>query len=249
NPDTQTSTLGGGYTVAFDPRDWSSGVALSLRADLGVTLGTGVAAWTDQSPAARVYSQATGTKQPTVTALINSKATLSHAGASSQFLQNTTPFALTVGHLLMVAQLVADPPAVHTGGLRFGSGSGDHYPFTDGVIYDSFGTTTRKTTVNPAASLAAAHCYEVVSKTGGVGSASFRTYLNGTLLFTNPGATTVGWEPAGSLIGASTDVAGIVATRYMNGAIAELVILDHEATAGEYTDWKAYVLRYYGVVM
>lgn len=77
--------------VAWTPK-FISGLQLWLRADLGVTIATGVSAWADQSgtgDANKNVTQATGSKQPTLNASdasYNNKATLSFSSAASQCL-------------------------------------------------------------------------------------------------------------------------------------------------------------------
>lgn len=64
-----------------------------VRADLGITIGTGVSAWADQSGNGHHFSQATGSAQPTYTAVdatLYSQASLSAIAPSSQQLVNTT---------------------------------------------------------------------------------------------------------------------------------------------------------------
>lgn len=69
-----------------------TGLALWLRADLGITIGTGVSAWADQSgsgDANKNVAQATGAAQPTYTATdatFNGKSTLTLDGTDDQLL-------------------------------------------------------------------------------------------------------------------------------------------------------------------
>jgi hypothetical protein len=66
------------------------------RADLGITIGTGVSAWADQSgngDANRNATQATGTKQPTLNAsdaAFNNQSTISFSSAAVQLLATGT---------------------------------------------------------------------------------------------------------------------------------------------------------------
>lgn len=76
----------------------TAGLALYLRADLGVTLGTGsrVAAWADQSGAGNNFAQPTQLNQPSLTAGAGPKASLpgvTFTAANSTFL--TCPTAPT----------------------------------------------------------------------------------------------------------------------------------------------------------
>lgn len=89
------SVAASGVDVNFVPTS-ISGCVLWLRADKGITIGTGVSAWADQSGTGdsnKNMSQAIGSQQPTLNASdtsYNGQATLSFAGASSQFLRSGT---------------------------------------------------------------------------------------------------------------------------------------------------------------
>lgn len=73
-----------------------SGLKLWLRADLGITIGTGVSAWADQSgtgDANKNVTQAVAGQQPAYTAAdaaYNNKSTLTFVTASSQYLASGT---------------------------------------------------------------------------------------------------------------------------------------------------------------
>jgi hypothetical protein len=69
----------------------TSGLQLWLRSDLGITIGTGVSAWADQSGNGNNVVQATGSKQPTYSAsdaAFNGQASLLFAIANLQTLGN-----------------------------------------------------------------------------------------------------------------------------------------------------------------
>jgi hypothetical protein len=73
---------------AFVPTQFP-GCVLWLRADKGITIGTGVSAWADQSGAGLVAAQATGSQQPTYNASdagYNGAPTLSFDSLASQVL-------------------------------------------------------------------------------------------------------------------------------------------------------------------
>lgn len=96
--------------------------------------------------------------------------------------------ALTAIHMFQVVMLSADPP-INTAETGFHTWTGDngnnaHYPFTDGVIYDSFASTARKTTADPG-NMAVAHVYDVFS-----GSGLWVNKFNGTTI-TSTGTNTV----------------------------------------------------------
>jgi len=81
----------GGGGLAFTPKTLP-GILAWYRADLGVTIGTGVSAWADQSGAGNTAVQAVGVNQPTLTAsnaAFNGKPTI--ASTATQWL--TAPVA------------------------------------------------------------------------------------------------------------------------------------------------------------
>jgi len=86
------SGSGTGFTPSpvFSPLDLS-GLVLWLRADLGITIATGVSAWADQSGQGHNVTQATGGSQPTFNAVdgaYNGASTLSFLGSSSQYMRS-----------------------------------------------------------------------------------------------------------------------------------------------------------------
>lgn len=58
---------GGGVSIPFDPSQ-IAGLVVHLDAALGITIGTGVAAWSDQTVNANHFTQASGALQPNFTA-------------------------------------------------------------------------------------------------------------------------------------------------------------------------------------
>lgn len=114
----------------------------------------------------------------------------------------TLPDFLTgfsAGEGFAVIKLDQDPiTASSEGGPPFGdfgsSTTGSVYPFTDGIIYDEFGTTVRKTTNNPTTSLATWHLFNVRSASGSyIWSINAATSGND---FFSTGTNTVGWGTA-----------------------------------------------------
>ncbi len=178
----------------------------STEQDIGYTLGGNlnttalttfcganscfVTTWYDQSGNARNATQGTPANQPRI------------VNAGTMETQNTRPSVRATGNpatvslnitsagwgaptgwsLVSVSRTQVDPPGNGTwAGPTVSadcSGLQSHIPWTDGVVYDSFGSTVRKTTVNPATSLAQLNVYSVVSATN-----SWTNYLNGNLLF------------------------------------------------------------------
>jgi hypothetical protein len=113
--------------------------------------------------------------------------------------------------------------AVNNGFQDLGSsGSSNHWPFSDGVYYIDFGSTTRKTTGNPTVSFTST--YRIISIysaandwamyiDGGTGGSS-----GGTSAFFSTGTNTVGWGGAGILFGGLSAL-----TAFHNGWVAEAI--------------------------
>lgn len=95
------------------------------------------------------------------------------------------------GEMLLLFKVAADPPAVGDGRLySFGSdGQICHIPYTDGQLYENFGSTARKTTTNPTQSFATKYViYNVRSAAG-----AWSNHVDGVLNFSTA-TNTVGWN-------------------------------------------------------
>lgn len=132
----------------------------------------------DQSGNGRTLTQATKANQPIIcdsgamSGTVGSWYGMSFSGdfTSGLFLvESSSPAALTAIEIFGTVRTNADPPgtAAQTGhpfNYQDGaSGQVSHYPFTDGKIYDKFGSSARKTTINPTASITTAHVYNALS--------------------------------------------------------------------------------------
>jgi hypothetical protein len=133
------------------------------------------------------------------------RATLYYDGARYQGFANNPAWmsAFTAATVFLVQKLDNDPPgAASLTGIWYMSGDSglnSHCPFTDGVIYDSFGTTVRKMTVNPTPSMTSPRIYTVITA-----ASDWRNYLDGVLLFST-GTNTVGWYNVDPTLGQSKD--------------------------------------------
>ncbi len=112
-------------------------------------------------------------------------------------------FEPAVGEMFAAVQMDSDPVGGGYSGLTYwGSHSFDtHYPYSDNVVYEGWGSTARKTCGNPTTNLAAAHCLNILSA-----SADWRIWVGSEALYSTS-SNTVGWR-AGTqwLGGASTAV-------------------------------------------
>jgi hypothetical protein len=133
-------------------------------------------------------------------------------GDAASWLNLPDMSALTAGHIFVAVQADADPPAGSTDAeiWLLGTGATTFFPFTDGVVYDSAGTDTRKTTVNPTPSLALPHIYEVISVAG-----EWTSKLDGAQLFTTA-TNAVAFQAAPRL--------GGIAVSTWKGRIAEFIV-------------------------
>lgn len=106
-----------------------------------------------------------------------------------------------------------------------------HYPFSDGVIYEAFGTTVRKTVGNPSTLLTDRNVYNVASAPG-----EHTTRLNGTTLFTTA-TNAVAWASL-PVFGRSYDG---TTYRYFRGSMGEIVLFAGALSSGD----RALMLGYY----
>lgn len=212
------------------------------RADLGVTLsGSDVTTWADQSGNGRTFTAAVG-QRPTM-GTMSGQTALAFAGASSQrlSLSGTSYGSPSALHVIRVMQRNADPPSTSSrSGLDdFGTHAAkSHVPFTDGVVYDSTGGASSRATVgNPTPSFASPRVYESIST-----ASKFEAKLDGTTIF-GP-STTLGVGVAATPI-----IGGTTAGAYMDGYIAEHIVLNAEASVSERSALAAYILDRYGLTI
>lgn len=157
--------------------------------------------WYDQNNNTRDAIQFTNGSQPFIVESgsinkINSKPTIRFTGASP--LSVRTAFSGSAGTKIQVIRTYADPTSTFVGNVLNNVGNGGssgHYPFADGVIYDEFATTSRKTVGNPTPSLANLHVYEAVSD-----SNLFKSFINNSEIFTTA-TNTVGYNSTVPIVG------------------------------------------------
>lgn len=144
--------------------------------------------------------------------------------------------ALTAGEGFVVVKTNTDPAYTDStdGGLWLaGTGTATVYNFNDGVIYDSFGTDTRKTTVVAPQVMTNLHVYNVTSVAG-----EWTSRVNGTDIFTT--ATNVVAFPSSPLIMHNGSGA-------LKGAAPEFAFYSRKLTTPERTAFIAGVIAYYSI--
>jgi len=239
---------GGGAPPPWTPLTDSP--ALWLRGDDRVMASSKVATWTDKSGNGRNYTQGTDANRPTVGTLGGQDAIV-FSRAAATVLLGPSLSGLTAAHLFVVVAVDSDPPPPdspgnnNTGAWQFSTTTfATHFPLSDGVVYEQFGTSARKTIGNPTPSLAALRLYEVVSVAG-----EFTARLDGTQIYTT-GTNTVEWRAVETSIGGSIDVSGSAGAVRMNGKIAEFIVYPSKRNATQLANVYAYLEdRYTGMVL
>jgi hypothetical protein len=233
-----------------DSPDDIAGLALWLKSDAGLFQDAGttpatasndpMGRWADQSGNGRHFNQTTSGFKPLLQLnVVNSRPVIRFDG-TDDLLNGPTFAALTEGEVFIVVKIDTDPPGLSAqcGLWDFGSaGLAGVFPFTDGVIYEAWGTDTRKTTVDPTPALTSFRLYNVRSASG-----AFSTHLDGTQLFTTaintPGFTTTTRIGRGSAV-----------DNFLDGDIAEVIIYNAVLAAGNRTSIHTYIANRYGLTI
>lgn len=224
--------------AAFSPDD-ETGLVRWYEADFitGLVDTDPIATWEDASSAAVDATQASSGNRPTYqTNELNGLPIVRFDGNDVFEIGDLS--ALTEGEVFIVIKLDADPAtAGSTSGLwHLGSDTTTtHFPYTDGTIYDGFGTTARKTTVNPTPALTSWRIYNVWSA-----ASDWASNLDGSSLYTTA-TNTVGF-PADARLGANS--VGII---YLDGDIAAFILYDHKLSAGTRSDVLGYLQDKYAL--
>ena len=218
------------------PRDglvaWHDAQAVTGYAD-----GAQFSTWLDRSGNANHLSGTVGSVNPlyrdgtTVEGINGHPCARIRNGTASCFFAYASHIlsGASAGEIFVVAQVDADPPAstARSGFWYFNPSTfNTHHPWTDGNVYDSWGTTARKTVGNPAPSLAAMHIWNVNSQAAG-----WTAYLNGSVIYTT-GTNTVRFSTGAETtprIGTST---GKVE---MDGLIGEIIVYTRSLSSDERT--------------
>lgn len=124
--------------------------------------------WYDQSGNAKNATQATMALQPIIVnsgTIINKNTKPSILFASTR-LSLSSNFTGTAGTLINLSATTTDPPALNNGQPFGGIGNnvvGGHQPYEDGVIYETFATSIRKTVGNPINNTTTLYLYNAIS--------------------------------------------------------------------------------------
>jgi hypothetical protein len=216
-----------------------SGLAIWLDADDPATMtlsGSSVQVWRDKS-GANNHATADVGMEPTVHFdAINSRDVVKFVAASTQFFRLPDAGFSTAPALeaFVMIRVEVDPPVV---AANIGIWciqtitNNSNYPATTGIIWDGFGSTTRRTTVNPTEDLTQWNVYSAGSAPN-----NWNNWLNHRLLY-HDGVNVVGVNPAlGLTLGKSST------TYYTDGEMAEFVIYNRALTPVEHAQVVDYLL-------
>lgn len=233
--------------------DSISGLAQWLKADDGLFTdtalttpvssdGDAVAGWQDKSGNGRHMTQATSGNRPLYkTGILNSLPVVRFDGAND-VLAGANLSALSAAEVFIVVKTgQADPPAsgAGTGLWHYGTDSqATHFPYSDGNVYDNFGTNSRKGVGNPTPSLASFRLYSVVTKSGG-----WTARIDGTQVFTTA-SNTVGFRSSCEL-GSGLSGAGPA----FSGDVAELILYGTELSGGDRDIVESYIAAKFGLTI
>ena len=218
----------------------ATGAAWWLRGDDIQLNGSTVSQWNDKTGNGLHWTQGSAPLQPTwVASAINGKPGLSFSAAAQQELIGPNLFALgfTAAETFIVFQINADPPAT---GAKCGfwrtesAASVAVVPFTDGIIYDGFGSTIRKTTINPVPSLASPRIYSVITT-----SSEWTSALDGVQIYTTA-TNAVGWNTATRL--------GSSVTNWFDGVMCEWITYPAKLSTTDRAKTLAYLKSRYGIL-
>lgn len=203
---TGAGTKGG--AALFTPANLGSVIRAWYRMDLLTgSNGDPISTILDSSGNGFTLTQAGGTRGTLAVADLNGKNTLRFTAASTQ----RYPLNLTIlsgsaaGSFYIVQKVVS--AAAQNGSPEWGTGSATYTPFSDGNIYDDFGSSVRKTVGTPTGALTS---YRILSGysaandwkyfvDGGTGGSS-----GGTTALFSTATNTVAWTGSNTNLGANT---------------------------------------------
>lgn len=200
-----------------------------------------LAVWQDQTASVRHATQTVAGDRPKleVTGALNGKKVVRFNNSNTEFF-NLPNFltGFTYGEIFCLIKSVADPLTAGFNQWRFGSdgANADYHPWSDGVMYEGWGSTARKTPGNASTPLNEWHLLHIVSKAG-----LWRMQLNFGEFYST-GTNTVGWTTAPTL------GKGLGAL-YYDGYMADVFMFSTEKTVVERSGLIYRLTEEYGVPM
>lgn len=216
-------------------RLWLKADAITAHSD-----GDALATWVDATSFGNNATQASGPAQPIYKTGIQNSLPAVRFDGSSAFMSLPDFSAFTGGEAWVVLKTNADPQPVGNETKTcpplgdFGTDAfGDHYPYTDGVVYYDFGSTARKTVGDPTPSLASWHILNLISVSGewtlNINNAGTPTYTTAT--------NTVAFNST-PLLGKST---GSLGPFFFAGDIGEVMLYDAKLSSAQRSSDYSYL--------
>lgn len=238
----------GGYSPVYTPPSISSASYMQWCEARHETYSDNdpVSILHDQSGNGNHWTQATSGEQPIFkTGIVNSQAVIRFDGSDDSLtLALDILSGKSAGEVFIVVKVDNDPPGASAqSGLWNQDGDGTnacHYPFTDGTIYEAWGSTSRKTAVNPTPSLASWRLYNVASA-----ASDFKIRLDGTQIYST-GTNTFASFSSPIRLGRSDSLFGNV---YLDGDIALIAIVDAVLNSTDRDAIEAEIASIYGLTI
>jgi hypothetical protein len=191
---------------------------------------------TDRGGASRNATQATGANQPVFrTNIVNGKPVYRFNGTTSTASFGDVLTGLTAAEVFLVHKPTGT--TVQGGIWDMGGAAVTTYiPFTDGKVYDGFGSTTRATGTTPPKTLANFSIHNVSTAAG-----SWTARQDGTV-FVTQGTNTVAW-PTAPMLGQNH------ALNFYPGDIAEFIVYSTVLSSGDRAVVHSYLGSKYGITI
>jgi hypothetical protein len=228
-----------GLIMWLDANDTSTLFDATTGGSNVTTNDTEIARWEDKSTSAKHFTQSTSANRPKLfTSSQNSNNVIRFDGSNDSISMASSFSGLSEACYFIALKRVLDPPTTqsrtgHPMDFLLGSGQ-HHYPWIDGVIYDSTLTNSRKTTVNPTPSLANFHLYNVEAK-----SNLWTSRLNKSQIFTT--ATNTFVADQGAVLG------GGGGGYWFDGDIGELIAYSSILSSDDRNKVEDYLYDKWGI--
>jgi hypothetical protein len=197
--------------------------------------GTAVSEWRDKSGGGHHFGQTLVQQQPARNGTMNGRTAVTFNGAGQHLRTSNFAGAFTSGEIFVVVDLAVE----NSSGLMHFWGydsQNDHYPFSDGNIYEGWGTTARRNLGNPVDSLLAPHIYNLRSAPG-----SYVAAVNGAELFSTSTNTVTFLTYAGPLAHELGNGASSFDGTTLNGTVAEVVMYNRVLSTVERQQVESYL--------
>ena len=226
-------------TPGFLPTDLTS---LQAWYDASQLTGSTVPTWTDESGNGYDAVIGTGT-EPTLTAAgLNDLNVVTFTDVTHDMtISSALMTGATEGGMIAVAQLVSDPPSSesYAGAILDAftpNSSASHWPYSDGTIYDTWGTPDRKVPGDPTPSLTSPRIWSTSSA-----ASDWQAYLDGVEFYATT-SNTMNFGTATRRLGWNQ------ASLRLHGFIAEIIVVDQALDETTRQKLEGYLAWKWGLV-